>query len=205
MANLVNLFSSLPDELKGAIDLAQTCKWDENHSRQVTWIALLLYDGLQTLHRLGGQERFYLMCAGILHEVGCINGWKGHHKESLRIILNTTLLNYSTKQRLIIGSIARYHRKALPSLKHSHYAALDIADRKVTNQLAACLRLADGMDCTHQQRLQDLNCKISDKKIIISCTTSTLALEEAQIAKEKSDLMKLTFHKKVVIHWSPML
>ncbi len=110
--------ADLEDEyLQPAIHLAEYCKYDANHAWQVTKLALQLFDDLFTLHHLSTEKRYLLACAGILHDIGWINGWKNHHKSTLEIILNTKLLPFDSKMRLLIGSIARYHRGALPSLR----------------------------------------------------------------------------------------
>jgi alpha-galactosidase len=47
-----------------------------------------LFDELQPLHLLGAQERFWLNAGALLHDIGWIEGQKGHHKTALRTILH---------------------------------------------------------------------------------------------------------------------
>ena len=89
--------------LTAVIQLAQTCDYDSSHTSQVTRLALRLFDQLQPLHNLGTQERDRLHYAGLLHDIGWIEGWREHHKVALRIILDTPMLPFSNKERLIIG------------------------------------------------------------------------------------------------------
>src|SRR5512135_3349004 len=175
--------------LTAVIQLAQTCDYDASHTSQVTRLALRLFDQLQPLHNLGAEARDWLHYAGLLHDIGWIEGWKEHHKVALRIILDTPLLPFSNKERLIIGSIARYHRKALPDLKHDHFAALSEEERHLVEILASMLRLADGLDSTHQRRVRDLACRVTEKKILIQCMVQGEGLEEQKAAEGKSDLM----------------
>ena len=183
--------------LQAVVRLAQTCEFEVNHTLQVTRLALHLFDELKPLHRLGQRERNWLIYAALLHDIGWIEGWKEHHKVSLRIILTTPMLPFSNKERLIIGSIARYHRKTLPEEKHDHYAALSQPERHVVCTLAGCLRLADGLDHTHQQRVRDLSCKLSPKKISISCTSILPDPADSEEAQLKSDLLGRAFHRKI--------
>ncbi len=185
--------------LQAVLLLAQTCEFEVNHTLQVTHLALHLFDELKSLHRLGQRERNWLIYAGILHDIGWIEGWKEHHKVSLRIILTTPMLPFPNKERLIIGSIARYHRKSLPDMKHDHYAALSQQERHIVCVLAGCLRLADGLDHTHQQRVRDLTCKVSSKKIGISFTSAMPDPEDAGAAQLKSDLLSRAFRRKVTV------
>jgi exopolyphosphatase/guanosine-5'-triphosphate,3'-diphosphate pyrophosphatase len=196
---MVDLDPSSP--ITAVLQLAQTCEYDAAHTHQVTRLALRLYDELQTLHNLGEKEREWLHFASLLHDIGWIEGWKEHHKVALRIILTTPLLPFSNKDRLVIGSIARYHRKALPDIKHDHYAALSPDERHVVDLLASILRLADGLDSSHQTRVRDLTCKISPKKIIVKCAIKSGTKQEIKAALERSDLIKQVLHRDIEIKW----
>ena len=122
-------------------EIAETSKkisktyWQDNeHYEQVTQLALEFFDGLSKLHKLGKRERCWLECAAILHDIGLSKGTAGHHKESTVLILNDTLLPFTSQERRIIASIARYHRKGFPKQNHYNLATLNRTDlRKVKN------------------------------------------------------------------------
>jgi len=185
--------------LHPVMQLAQICDFESGHSRHVTFLALRLFDELQPLHQLGSEERFWLQAASLLHDIGWVEGWRSHHKTSLRIILATPMLPFSNKERLIVGSIARYHRKGLPQATHDNYAALPPATQKITSILAALLRVADGLDCRHNSLVSDLTCRIADDKLTIRCAASLPADDELASAAEKSDLLHKVYKKKIVI------
>jgi exopolyphosphatase/guanosine-5'-triphosphate,3'-diphosphate pyrophosphatase len=200
--SLTNLDGDQQAALKAVVKLAQTCDYEASHSHQVTRLGLLLFDDLEPLHKLGLEQRYWLECAGILHDIGWIEGWHNHHKTSQRIILTTPLLPFNNRERLIIGSIARYHSKAMPSLSHDHFATLGPEDRQVVCVLAACLRLADGLDHSHHNQVKDLRCKIKPKKIIVVCDVVSRSDEETLAAQRRSDLMANVFQRPVVIDWA---
>ena len=60
------------------------------------------------------------------------------------------------REKAIVANIARYHRSARPKLKHKGFAALDPDDRELVRKLASILRLADGLDRTHTDAVEDL-------------------------------------------------
>ena len=182
--------------LKSVYQLAETTEYDENHSQQVKRISLEMFDQLQSIHHLSQKDRNHLEYASVLHDIGWIEGWKGHHKISLQIILNTKLLPFSSKERLIIGSIARYHRGSLPSNDHDHFKALSKKEKEKVRILAAILRLADGMDHAHQSNLNHTIINITPNKIIIKCITNADLLEDKHVAQEKSDLFKQVFNDR---------
>ena len=172
---------------------------DMGHTEQVTYLTLRLFDELMMLHSLGDQERLLLEYAALLHDIGWVQGWKGHHKSSLKMILESQKLPFDSKERLIIGSIARYHRKTLPSQEHDHYAALTAADQRIVSRLAALLRIADGLDRTHTNAVSNLRCFVDQKEVVISCVTAHPAAQEEKYATEKADLFSLVYEKKVTI------
>ncbi|TLN24103.1 HD domain-containing protein, partial [bacterium] len=77
--------------VQACLRLAQMMEYEADHTHQVTRLALRLFDETVELHKLGELERFWLQCAGLLHDIGWVEGWKGHHKTSLRIIQTTQL------------------------------------------------------------------------------------------------------------------
>jgi exopolyphosphatase/guanosine-5'-triphosphate,3'-diphosphate pyrophosphatase len=192
------------DWLRPVLGLARACNYEAGHTHQVTYLALRLFDELQSLHGFGTEERFWLQAGCLLHDIGWIEGWKNHHKASLRIIQKTSMLSFTGRERLVIGSITRYHRKALPSLKHDNFAALNPADRQVVVILSSFLRLADGMDRSHQSLIRDLTCRIKEDKITIVCQVQQPPVDEKAAALDRTDLIQKALKKKIEIVWSPV-
>lgn len=186
-------------KLAAVIELARTCESEYEHVAHVSNLTLRLFDDCVSLHKLGEKDRFLLQCAAILHDIGWVEGWKDHHKAALRIILETPMLPLNHRERLIIGSIARYHRKALPVLSHDHYAALNPQDRKTVQILSAFLRLADGLDKTHCTKIRDVHCKIKKQRIEVLCASAFPSPEEWKGGVEKADLLSLVFDREIII------
>ena len=186
-------------QLEAAVRLARRCDYEQQHTHQVTRLALALFDELQPLHEYGEDERFWLQCAAVLHDIGWMEGQRRHHKTALRIILEKDDLPLSKRERLLVASVARYHRKALPSDRHEHFAALEPSDQKRVRVLAAILRVADGLDRSHQNLVGRLSCDISGGKIAVRCSVSGPAAAEVSAARKKGDLFEDVFGRKLTI------
>lgn len=65
-----------------------------------------------------------------LHDIGFAEGRKGHHKTGMRYIEEDLSLNISDADRPLVALLARYHRKAWPSRRHSRFAALPRRERR---------------------------------------------------------------------------
>jgi putative phosphoesterase len=187
--------------LEAVLELARASDYEVEHTHQVTRLALMLYNETQAYHRLGPQERFYLQCAGLLHDIGYVAGSKSHHKQALEIILSSDRLPFKRRERLIIGSIARYHRKALPSTRHKHFAQLNKADRHRVKVLAAILSLVDSLDSSHRSLVHSLTCTFTPRKAIIHCVVLGLYEEWRQRVFEKGLLFEQVFNRKLVLEW----
>lgn len=186
---------------EAVLNLAQTCQEELPHARHVTGLALKLFDQLLPLHQLGQTEREWLEYAGLLHDIGWVEGGIQHHKTSLHIILNTALLPFDSKQRLIIGSIARYHRKAEPSEKHDHFAALDAPERAKVVMLSAILRLADSLDRSHQSLVKDISCRIRKKLVVVTCLVTSKPKVEFLAVEEKGGLIEKALARRLELKY----
>ena len=185
--------ASSEEVTEAVLAFARQCQYEVEHAHHVTRLALRLFDTLQALHGLGEPERRWLEWAGLLHDIGWIEGQPRHHKTSLRLILEGVLLPFSARERLLVASVARYHRRGLPSNKHKHFAALDAADKQRVRTLAGILRVADGLDRTHRSVVQDLTCDVAPEQIVIRCMTNGDTVEEYRAARDKGRLFEAVF------------
>ena len=182
-----------------ALSLAEACNYEETHTEQVCKLSLSLFDQLFPLHGLGRKERAFLEAAAILHDIGWIKGQKKHHKISQELIVNSEKLSISKNERILVGLIARYHRKSLPKASHEYFAGLDKVSRQIVTKLASFLRLADGLDRSHRSAIDRLHCEIFPKQLLLRISTKYLPLEDIETAREKSDLITKVFKRKLRI------
>ena len=190
--------------IEEVLQTARSFSYNEEHSSHVTRLAMRLFDELAALHGFSAEERFWLHCAGILHDIGWIEGQKGHHKTSLRIILAEPHLPFDERERNIVGSIARYHRKKTPNKRHSHFAALRRDERQKVRGLSAILRVADGLDFTQQSLVKDITCEVSPEQVMINCVVSGEAETEKERAMKKGDLFEKAFNRELKISLNPI-
>jgi exopolyphosphatase/guanosine-5'-triphosphate,3'-diphosphate pyrophosphatase len=196
------------EKLVPVVQLASNClccKYILFHSYQVARLALSLFDQLLPLHQYGTTERFWLWSGALLHDIGWIVGAHGHHKIAFNIITNTNTLPFYKRERFIIACLALYHRKSIPNPHHLHFATLESPDREKVLGLTAILRVADGLDRTHQNLVTNLACEILDDTIRIEYQSLQPALEEYQAAMTKGSLLfEEVFHRKLVMEWRPV-
>jgi len=175
---------------------------DWPHARQVTRLALQLFDATEPLHHLKENAIRLLERAAFLHNTGMMIETRRHHKHSFRLIKDTKLPDFTDEERYEIACIARYHRRAVPSMSHEEYASLSRSARQRVSTLAALLRIADALDYSHDGRVLHLTTDMAlcnDKMWTIRLWVRPLAdLDiEQEKAYEKADLFEKVFKRQL--------
>jgi exopolyphosphatase / guanosine-5'-triphosphate,3'-diphosphate pyrophosphatase len=178
---------------RSVLDFARRHAWDEAHCRQVTALALSLFDQTTDLHGLGPAERELLEAAGLLHDVGYAVAQSSRHKHSLYLIRNADLDGWTSDQLLSMANVARYHRKALPSERHDDYMALDEPDRVVVRRLAALLRVAEGLDADHFQVVEEVLVVPEDGSLRLELRARDVPDHDIWAAGQNADLFQAEF------------
>lgn len=183
--------------LQNIIKFGLSVRNERQHPIQVCRLSCMLFDELQSLHRMGNTERIWLQTAALLHDIGKSICGKDHNKRARDIIIKSSELPFDKNERILIGLIARYHRGVLPSRCHKYYGKLDSESRYYTKKLAALLRLADGLDKNHLSSVADVSCEITEDNIIIYPEINGSFNPQKAIAK--ADLLEDVFGRKAVI------
>lgn len=186
------------DELLPKVEaFAKACGYEAAHTRQVTRLALELFEQIQPLHGLADRERLLLECASLLHDIGMEGGRAGHHKRAMDMILANDRLGLRQRDRLVVANVARYHRKALPSRRHVNFRRLSESDQALAATLAGILRLADGLDRRHVSAIQSFKCEITPNQLTVLCRCRDDAPEELAFGQQKSDLLARQIRRTV--------
>jgi exopolyphosphatase/guanosine-5'-triphosphate,3'-diphosphate pyrophosphatase len=141
---------------RSVVALAERCDYDEAHARHVAGLALSLFDQTAHRHGLGAPGRALLEYAALLHDIGHIISYPGHHKHTYYLIKNGDLRGFQPEEIELLANVARYHRRGHPRKKHAAFASLPRTSRRSVRVLAGCLRLADVLDRSHRQVVRGL-------------------------------------------------
>jgi exopolyphosphatase/guanosine-5'-triphosphate,3'-diphosphate pyrophosphatase len=186
-----------------AVQLGRRYHFDEAHARQVERLAVAIFDGLASLHKLGPTARRYLRLAALLHDVGDFIHFASHHKHTQYLIEHSEITGLSPTERVLVGCVARYHRRAMPSTRHESYARLDPASRVVVRKLASILRIADALDREHLGKVKDVQVAVSSGVVTLRLRgEGDIALEQWTVAR-KAALFEATFRRKLVVQLAP--
>lgn len=157
----------MEETFSACIALGRSYGFEEEHSRQDARLAVRLFDLTTDLHCLDEQNRDLLYIAGLLHDIGYVDGYWGHHKTAYKLILKSRLPGLTERERRIVANVARYHRGARPKLSHKGFASLEPEDREIVTMLGAILRLADGLDRSHTDAVHDLDAWLESDRLVV--------------------------------------
>ena len=167
------------------------------HGRHVAVLAASLFDQLADLHELDDLWRNRLVLAARLHDIGFVEGRKGHHKAGMRYIEEDLSLNMADIDRPFVALLVRYHRKAWPSRRHGRFAALARTDRRSLRRAAALLRIADALDYTHKRLVRGCVADIRPHRVVLSLDCLKDCPEERARVLKKGDLFADLFDREL--------
>lgn len=167
---------------------------DLAHSEQVARLSRMLFNQLSRYMGLHKSDILYLLMAAYLHDIGKFISNRSHHKHSEYIITSLNLFRLTEQEINIIAAIARYHRRSTPRPAHLVYNSLFPEHRILVQKLSALLRIADALDRSHRQKIQDIHVQVVPKQGIILDVLSdeSLVIEQAFFEEKKGVLEAIT-------------
>ncbi len=158
----------IPDvRRRSALELAERCGWEAEHSQQVATLALGLFDGLAGIHGLGAREREWLEYAAWLHDIGNHISYEGHHRHSYYLIKHGDLRGFEPTEIETIALAARYHRRTEPRRGHEGFKDLSKPLRRTVRLFGAILRLAESLDRSRHGTIRGLNVNTRDDQVLV--------------------------------------
>lgn len=182
-----------------AIEVGRRFDFDENHAEAVRRYSCRLFDQLTSLHNMESDDRLLLEVGALLHDIGQHVSLNGHHKHSHYIISAMPLVGLNSRQKSIVACIARYHRKAAPSLEHDTFARLSEADRSRVEKISAILRLGEALDRSHPSNIKDVLVDVGKRKVSFRLVSDAACGLEKWALERKSRVFREVFGCEIEI------
>jgi len=135
------------------------------HVRKVADLAGMLFQGLRPLHRLPLAKGRLLEAAAYLYNIGHFVNESRHHRHSQYLVQNSDLPGFEDRERTVIATLCRYHRKSMPQLAHETFQVLDAEDRNSVVLLTPLLRLAVALDQSQEQRVERVEAAVLENGV----------------------------------------
>lgn len=180
-------------------EIAFRFEWEERHAQHVAATAQLLFDAMREMYDGPDADVELLEYAAILHDIGYHISHAKHHKHSRYLIQHADLQGFQEEEIKIVALVARYHRSADPKKKHKRYRKLPKNVQRRVRQLAAILRIAEGLDRSHFQNVAALEVHVTDDRIRIAVDSQGDPQLEIWAADTEAGLFRSTFGIEVEI------
>jgi exopolyphosphatase/guanosine-5'-triphosphate,3'-diphosphate pyrophosphatase len=167
------------------------------HGEETARLAARLFDLTQSLHGMGPREREWLEHAALLHDLGYMVDYEGHHKHGFYLVTNAALDAFDQREIEIIAHVVRYHRGAGPKRKHASFAALKPWQQRTVTRLSALLRVADALDRSHAKRVEEIYCAIREKSVRLEVISRYDIALELSTVKDRAGLFEQVFDRKL--------
>ena len=171
---LIDLFrrtaSDEPDDRSGAeaaLALGRRFAFDERHAVQVGAIAVTLFEDLAALHGLPLSSRRLLEAAAVLHDLGNAVAFHKHHKHTFYLVANADMPGFSERERELVATVARYHRRSTPDRKRADLAHFSASELTTIRKLSALLRVANALDASHRQPVRSVRAHLAEGRVTL--------------------------------------
>jgi exopolyphosphatase / guanosine-5'-triphosphate,3'-diphosphate pyrophosphatase len=183
-------------------NLAHRFNSEPEHVRRVAALSRDVFDGLAAagLHDYGDAERELLWAAGVLHDIGTAIDYEDHHRHSHYLILNAGLPGFDPREVLLIGLMARYHRKGEPDASELGDLAQD-GDEDRLRLLCAIIRLAEQLERSRDGAIRSVDVAAVNGRVTLAPDADPQADTTVPIwaARQNADLLAEALDREVEI------
>lgn len=168
---------------------------DVVHARKVASNALCILRLLHPVQQIPIHFSPLLETAALLHDIGSNVQVEKHHNYGRNLILQHKFDGFTEDQRSIIAFLIAMHRKNVKAKrveKQLRKTNIPQAAKSTAIQLAAILRVADGLDTTHSQTTEVKAIHCEDATYLVELA-GPKSKRDGNRALQKSDLWTLTF------------
>jgi exopolyphosphatase/guanosine-5'-triphosphate,3'-diphosphate pyrophosphatase len=188
---------------QSAVRLAERCSVDMEHSMHVAELSARILRAVGRHYEIDQPLERMLRVAALLANCGNAISYSKHHLHSYYIIRNADLMGFSDDEIEMIALTARYHRKSPPKASHAEYGRLGRNDQLAVDLMAGVLRVATGLDRSHDQCVSEVSSSLRDKTLVLTVRHSCRSEERIELnvhtAQARADMLADYLGDEVVI------
>jgi len=173
--------------------LGERFNMDQRHAETTTRFAMKLFDELKPLHSLGRQEKFLLEAAAMLSDIGYYIDAVKHNKHSYYLVQSLEIPGLPRERVKLVSYLVLMHNGDVEKWFEQKYHYFSIEKQLLIKKLVSMLRIADSLDASHMNLIQDFDVDIQTGKVVIKAKCKSLAFLEKHAFGEKSKIFTDTF------------
>lgn len=201
----MNLHDFEKDIIACAKNISKRYMGNKKRSEIMEVIALTIFDSLKKVHGMGNRERLLLQLAAIMHDCGKFINMTDVGMCSYSIIMHTEMIGLSHREREMVAYIARFiHDDFAYYDEMTAVSDMDKETYLVIAKLTAIIRIANGLDKSHKQKLKKIKAQLEEEKLILTLESKQDILYEQEVFRQKADFFEEVFSIEPVIKQKKM-
>ena len=183
-----------------ASNISKRYMGSKKRSETLERITTTIFDSMKKVHGLGKRERLYLRLAAILHDCGKYISLVNIGATSYQIIMATEIIGLSHTEREIVANVVRFnHSNFVYYDQQNSFDRLDRDSYLIVAKLTAILRLANGLDRSHKQKLMGLKAALKENRLILTIDTQEDITLEKGYFQVRGNFFKEVFSVEPVL------
>jgi exopolyphosphatase/guanosine-5'-triphosphate,3'-diphosphate pyrophosphatase len=118
------------------------------------------------------------------------------------LILHSRLEGFRPEELELIANVARYHRGSHPKKKHENFGELSEPDRLRVRQMAAALRIAGGLDRSHNQTIREVKVDGAPGQVVLTVSADEYPEVDIWACRRRAELFEEVFSAELSVQWS---
>ncbi len=141
------------------------------HLKKITRFALKLFEGLSEIHSMPNDVSKILTYAAILHETGYFIDTKSSAQNSYFIVKSLSVPGVSNRDLFLVACTVYQMIKRTSDEDITHLHEIAVKDLLLINKLASILRIANVLDASKSELIDDFDIELTDNEIVINART----------------------------------
>lgn len=188
-----------------AMNISKRYMGSRKRAETLESITMTIFDSMKKVHGLGNRERFYLRIAAILHDCGKYISMMDIGETSYHIIMATEIIGLSHMEREIVANVVRYNHSPFVYYNNMQSKSMSNEAYLVIAKLTAILKVANGLDRSHKQKLKGVRATLKDEELILTLDSQEdISLEKGMFGK-RAKFFKEVFNVQPVIKQKRMI
>jgi len=173
--------------------LGERFDMDKAHAETTVRFSMKLFDQLKSLHSLGRREKQILEAASVLSDIGYYIDAKNHNEHSYYLVKSLEIPGLDREFVKMISYLVLMHNNDVDHCLELKYHYFPTEKKLLIRKLVSMLRIADSLDSSHMNLVQDFDVDILQGKIIIRAKCKKQPFLEKLAFENKSKVFMDTF------------
>lgn len=172
-----------------------------SNTRQVMNLSLILFRQLKVLHKLPRGYVKILRIASALHDCGMRVNFYNHKRNSFSVIINSEIMGVSHRDIVLAAFVNS--TQSIGNFKLAQWIKyqdlFEEGDLDAVKKLSLIVRLAEALDKTHRNVVEDINCDILGDSVIMKTIDNVDASMEIREALKTGQDFRRIYKKTLEV------